>query len=311
MKPADRIGNYLRERFPEMPLAPAAASIPQQAPWMPDAAAESLVNLPGQTAPAFHESRDGLNSGLSAHVIDPVRAWPDLLVNHHRTRLLIFVTLVGTFALAAVIAVWWTRERRLHIATRALADQLQAANALLAAEAREDALTGALSRRYFLELLRHEIDRAYETGTPLCLAIADLDYFKQINDRFGHPAGDRALQHFVDICRTELRSDDALGRLGGEEFGIVLPATSLATGLAVVERLRAQVRAVRCAELADDVLLSVSVGITELAAKQDQLERLMSRADLALYSAKSAGRDRCAASPPDDTVPPRMPERTC
>ncbi|PXW23550.1 sensor domain-containing diguanylate cyclase [Paraburkholderia caballeronis] len=308
MNAIDRVNTYLRERFTEIALQPAAPSVRRVAPWVPRADAEQLVELPGQPTPALYESRGGLNSGLSAHLVDPVNSWPELLANHHRNRLLIFLTLAGTVALAAVISVSWVRERRLHRATRELAEQLQSANALLAAEARDDALTGALSRRYFLDLLRHEIDRAYEVGAPLCMAIADLDYFKQINDRFGHPAGDRALQHFIETCRTELRADDAVGRLGGEEFGILLPATTLTTGLTVVERLREQVRNRHCAELPADVILSVSIGITELAAKQDQPERLMSRADRALYAAKSAGRDRCEAVPPDGAVPPRTPE---
>ncbi|HTH62002.1 MAG TPA: diguanylate cyclase [Paraburkholderia sp.] len=310
MTPAARLGSYLRDRFPEIPLEPAAASVRRQAPWFPRAEAASLLTLPDEPAPALHESQGGLNSGLSAHLIDPLSAWSDLLANQRRNRLLIFVTLAGSATLAGVITLSWVRERRLHRATRGLADQLQAANALLSAEARDDALTGALSRRYFIDLLRHEIDRAYETGTPLCLAIADLDHFKQINDRFGHPAGDLALQHFVDICRAELRTDDAVGRLGGEEFGILLPATPLATGLTVAERLCAEVRSYRSAELPADVRLTVSVGISELAANHDQLERLMSRADFGLYTAKSAGRDRCAAVSPDDPVPPYMPERT-
>jgi diguanylate cyclase (GGDEF)-like protein len=311
---AERISRYQHERFTQIALARAAASLHRQAPWVPRDTAASLMRLPGETAPSFLEVRSGLNSGLSAHLIDPLNAWPDLLANHRRNRLLIFATLAGTFALAAVVTLSWVRERRLHLATRGLADQLQAANALLAAEARIDALTGALSRRYFLDLLRHEIERAYEAGTPLCLAIADLDYFKQINDRFGHPVGDRALQHFIDICRAELRTDDAVGRLGGEEFGILLPATPLATGLAVVERLREQVRTRRCADLPEELALSVSVGISGLAANQDSIERLMSRADLALYTAKAGGRDRCAAAAPDDAAggdppPPRTTER--
>ncbi len=148
-----------------------------------------------------------------------------------------FLTLAGTAALAWVITVSYVRERRHHRATRDLAEQLQSANTLLSAEARHDALTGALSRRYFLDLLRHEIERAHASGEPLCMAIADLDHFKQINDRFGHAAGDRALEHFVDTCRAELRGSDAIGRLGGEEFGILLPATALEGGREVVERL--------------------------------------------------------------------------
>src|SRR5471032_3513308 len=132
------------------------------------------------------------------------------------------MTLFGVVLLAMVIAASYRRERRLHRATRDLAEQLQSANTLLSAEARHDALTGALSRRYFLDLLRREIERAHASHEPLCMAIADLDHFKQINDRFGHAAGDLALEHFVDTCRAELRGNDSIGRLGGEEFGILL-----------------------------------------------------------------------------------------
>ncbi|MBV8626448.1 MAG: GGDEF domain-containing protein, partial [Paraburkholderia sp.] len=126
---------------------------------------------------------------------------------------------------------------------------------------------------------------------------------KQINDRFGHAAGDRALEHFVETCRAELRGADAIGRLGGEEFGILLPATSLAAGLEVVERLRQHLKAAPSPKLPPMVVLSVSIGITELSP-EDLPERIMSRADLALYEAKSAGRDRSKAVPPDDTAPP-------
>ena len=305
MNAVDRVNTYLRERFSTLGLQSAAQAATRAAPWIPHAEAGQMVELPGRRAPALYEQRGGLNSGLSAHLVDPVNAWPELIANHRRDRLLIFLTLAGTAALAAVISVSWVRERRLHRASRDLAEQLQAANALLAAEARHDALTGALSRRYFLDLLRREIDAAYAAGTPLCMAIADLDYFKQINDRFGHPAGDRALQHFVETCRAELRADDAVGRLGGEEFGILLPATSLSAGRAVLERLRQQVATRICADLPAEAALSVSIGVTELAASQDQPERLMSRADLALYMAKAAGRDRCEAMTAEGVVPPR------
>jgi diguanylate cyclase (GGDEF)-like protein len=310
MNAVDRVNTYLRERFSEVALHSAEDDSLALAPWMPRAQAARMVELPGQQIPALYEWRGGLNSGLSAHLVDPLNAWPELIANRRRDRILIFLTLTGTAALAAVISVSWVRERRLHRASRDLAEQLQSANAMLAAEARVDALTGALSRRYFLDLLRREIDRAYASGTTLCMAIADLDHFKQINDRFGHPAGDRALKHFVDTCRTELRSDDAVGRLGGEEFGILLPATSLSTGREVIERLRQKVKVSACAELPAESNLSVSIGITELAADQDQPERLMSRADLALYMAKAGGRDRCEAMPADGAVPPRATAET-
>lgn len=302
MNPGERVNMYLRDRFPPLEIRSLSADMRAEEPWVPTAAAAQLFDMPRHRTPALYESRGGLNSGLSAHLVDPIATWPELHRSHGRDRLLVFLTLVGTVTLTWVITVSWTRELRHHRATRDLAEQLQAANALLAAEARHDALTGALSRRYFLDLLRHEIDRARASGTPLCMAIADLDHFKQINDCYGHAAGDHALEHFVDTCRAELRGTDAVGRLGGEEFGIVLPSTRLAEGIEVMERLRKRFKGSQPAKLPEDVELAVSIGITEYAP-DDPPERLISRADIALYAAKSAGRDRTEARAPDDTSP--------
>jgi diguanylate cyclase (GGDEF)-like protein len=302
MTAAERVSTYRREVFPAVEIQPLAGQLRRDAPWVPDAIAAQLFNMPGQSIPTLYQMRGGLNSGLSAHLVDPLGGWNELLRNRKRDHLLVFLTLAGTVSLAWVITVSYLRERRHHRATRDLAEQLQAANTLLSAEARHDALTGALSRRYFLDLLRHEIDRAHATGEPLCMAIADLDHFKQINDCFGHATGDRALEHFVDTCRNELRGNDAIGRLGGEEFGILLPATSLSAGLEVVERLRVGLKAMPCAKLPAAAGLSVSIGITELSP-DDLPERIVSRADAALYAAKSGGRDRSEAVPPDDTAP--------
>jgi diguanylate cyclase (GGDEF)-like protein len=301
MSPAERRIIYRRETFPDL-LIREDTQVREQAPWVPASVVAQLFGVIEQPAPALYQNRGGLNSGLSAHLVDPLAAWPELLRNHKRDHLLVFLTLAGTVALALVITVSYVRERRHHRATRDLAEQLQSANTLLSAEARHDALTGALSRRYFLDLLRHEIDRAHASREPLCMAIADLDHFKQINDRFGHAAGDRALEHFVGTCRAELRGSDAIGRLGGEEFGLLLPATDLADGREVVERLRLRLKAVPSPKLPDSAGLSVSIGITELSP-DDLPERIMSRADTALYAAKTGGRDRTEALPPDDTAP--------
>lgn len=302
MTPAERKTIYLRDAIPDIHIS-VDSQVREQAPWVPSAVAGQLFGMSDRPMPSLYQTRGGLNSGLSAHLVDPLVAWPELLRNHKRDHLLVFLTLAGTVALAWVITVSYVRERRHHRATRDLAEQLQSANTLLSAEARHDALTGALSRRYFLDLLRHEIERAHAGNEPLCMAIADLDHFKQINDRFGHAAGDRALEHFVDTCRAELRGADAIGRLGGEEFGLLLPATDLAGGHEVVERLRLRLKAVPSAKLPASVGLSVSIGITELSP-DDLPERIMSRADMALYAAKSGGRDRTEALPPDDTAPP-------
>ena len=302
MSATDRMTIYRREILPDIRIQ-VNPQVREQAPWVPASVAGQLFGMSGQPAPSLYQARSGLNSGLSAHLVDPLAAWPELLRNHKRDHLLVFLTLAGTVALAWVITVSYVRERRHHRATRDLAEQLQSANTLLSAEARHDALTGALSRRYFLDLLRHEIEHAHAVNEPLCMAIADLDHFKQINDRFGHAAGDRALEHFVDTCRAELRDSDAIGRLGGEEFGLLLPATDLAGGREVVERLRLRLKAVPSPKLPASVGLSVSIGITELSS-DDLPERIMSRADTALYAAKTGGRDRTEALPPDDTAPP-------
>ncbi|RAS35908.1 sensor domain-containing diguanylate cyclase [Paraburkholderia bryophila] len=302
MSAADRKIIYRRETFSDISIQ-VDALVRDQAPWVPASIAGQLFGMSERPVPSLYQARTGLNSGLSAHLVDPLAAWPELLRNHKRDHLLVFLTLAGTVALAWVITVSYVRERRHHRATRDLAEQLQSANTLLSAEARHDALTGALSRRYFLDLLRHEIERAHANNEPLCMAIADLDHFKQINDRFGHAAGDRALEHFVDTCRAELRGSDAIGRLGGEEFGLLLPATDLAGGREVVERLRLRLKAIPSPKLPASVGLSVSIGITELSP-DDLPERIVSRADTALYAAKSGGRDRTEALPPDDTAPP-------
>ncbi|KXU89217.1 diguanylate cyclase [Paraburkholderia monticola] len=302
MSTAERRIIYRRETFPDL-LIREDTEVREQAPWVPASVAAQLFGMIEQPAPALYQNRGGLNSGLSAHLVDPLAAWPELLRNHKRDHLLVFLTLAGTVALAWVITVSYVRERRHHRATRDLAEQLQSANTLLSAEARHDALTGALSRRYFLDLLRREIDRAHAGREPLCMAIADLDHFKQINDRFGHATGDHALEHFVDTCRAELRGSDAIGRLGGEEFGLLLPATDLAAGREVVERLRLRLKATPSPKLPAAAGLSVSIGITVLSP-DDLPERVMSRADTALYAAKTGGRDRTEALPPDDTAPP-------
>jgi diguanylate cyclase (GGDEF)-like protein len=122
------------------------------------------------------------------------------------------------------------------------------------------------------------------------LALLDLDHFKAVNDRYGHPTGDRALRRFCEIVQAEARLDDALGRLGGEEFGLLLPGTDLAGAHAFADRLRATVARETAA---GEVGLTVSIGLCESSPETTPQELLRS-ADIALYSAKGAGRN-CVA----------------
>lgn len=154
-----------------------------------------------------------------------------------------------------------------------------------------DALTGIHNRRRFLELTEQDMHRAIRFGRPLSLAIFDLDHFKKVNDLHGHPAGDRVLCTVTGAVQGVLRATDHFGRLGGEEFGILLPETS-ASGAAVMgERVRAAVaRASHGVEGLGAV--TISLGVAELASPQMSLNDLLARADAALYAAKEGGRNR-------------------
>jgi diguanylate cyclase (GGDEF)-like protein len=151
-----------------------------------------------------------------------------------------------------------------------------------------DALTGVLNRGAFQERLDEVLGAP--DHQPVVLALLDLDHFKLVNDRHGHPAGDRALRRFCEIVQAEARLDDALGRLGGEEFGLLLAGTDLAGAHAFADRLRATV----ARETASgEVRLTVSIGLCESGPGMTA-EDLLRSADVALYSAKGAGRNRVA-----------------
>ncbi len=154
-----------------------------------------------------------------------------------------------------------------------------------------DSLTELANRRHFLERLDAEAERARRYGRPLCVAMVDLDHFKAINDTHGHAAGDEALRRFAALCREALRASDVIGRLGGEEFGIVLPETGIDAALPVMERLREMVGAQRMHEAAGSVDFTISAGVAELRP-EDEVSKLLGRADQALYAAKRQGRNR-------------------
>lgn len=156
---------------------------------------------------------------------------------------------------------------------------------------RRDPLTGVLNRRGFMA----ELDEAIASGTQGCVAIFDIDHFKGVNDNFGHGVGDQVIQRFVAVAQAHLRECDDLGRIGGEEFAVVLRDVNEAEAHAICERLRDAVSRAPC-ELGNICLrMTVSGGIAELGA--DLAADILNRADTALYRAKSAGRNRvCLAA---------------
>jgi diguanylate cyclase (GGDEF)-like protein len=126
----------------------------------------------------------------------------------------------------------------------------------------------------------------------MSVAILDIDWFKKINDRFGHAAGDTVLKGVVDICRQSLRDTDIIGRIGGEEFAVLLMESDLDDALVVARRLKNSVDSHAFQFEDRDIRCTISVGISRLIPGTDSLETLMKRADEALYKAKKTGRNR-------------------
>ena len=160
----------------------------------------------------------------------------------------------------------------------------------LVQQAMHDPLTGIFNRRHVEDVLRKEVDRAERHARPLAVAMMDADHFKSINDTYGHQTGDEVLREISERCRKMLRSNDVLGRYGGEEFVIVFPETNIGEAAIVAERLRAAV-AENPIQVGDNTLAAtVSIGLAAFAPGQD-LEKLFERADSALYAAKQDGRN--------------------
>jgi diguanylate cyclase (GGDEF)-like protein/PAS domain S-box-containing protein len=154
-----------------------------------------------------------------------------------------------------------------------------------------DELTGILNRRRFFELGNAERNRVVRYNQPTGLLMLDLDHFKQVNDHFGHAAGDMVLTTFTDTVNGLLRGVDVFGRVGGEEFAALLPQTDIAGTLVFAERLREGIEGLRIPALGD-VRVTVSIGATVLTAEDTSIEVALLRADCALYEAKSTGRNR-------------------
>lgn len=159
--------------------------------------------------------------------------------------------------------------------------------------ASRDPLTGALNRRAFAERADHELARRKRQGNALCLAVFDLDHFKQINDRHGHAMGDQVLQAFSQHCREQLRHTDLFARFGGEEFVLLLPDTDEQQASTLLERLREGWAQQVFATPLGSLQVTVSIGLVRIDA-DPPLELWVERADAALYQAKSAGRNRLA-----------------
>ena len=154
-----------------------------------------------------------------------------------------------------------------------------------------DGLTQLFNRRFFNETLEREINRCKRYERPLSLVIFDVDYFKRINDEFGHVAGDALLRQLSTVVKSRVRREDILARVGGEEFAVILPEIGVTGALATAEKVREVVEATTFAFEESVMPCTVSLGVAELGA-QDDPKTLYGRADAALYRAKQGGRNR-------------------
>lgn len=177
--------------------------------------------------------------------------------------------------------------------------ELQHANRGLETLAHTDALTGLLNRRAADERLLAEWHRTMRTGSGATLVMLDIDHFKQINDRYGHLAGDTVIRTLARAIKAEVREMDLASRYGGEEFLVILPQTGIQGAYGFAERLRRRVEACEAAHAGEVIRFTISLGLAELSARDPAHMSALDRADQALYSAKKAGRNRteCAPAP--------------
>lgn len=163
------------------------------------------------------------------------------------------------------------------------------------AQARHDPLTGSLNRKGLDEAMEREIARARRLGSPLCLALLDVDNFKTINDRLGHSGGDAALVHLAQVTREVMRPQDLLARYGGEEFVLVLPDTAAESGVAAMTRLQRELTTRFFLQGTEKVLITFSAGVAQLHGNESSPDAIR-RADQAMYLAKRSGKNRVMAA---------------
>jgi len=256
---------------------------------------ETLGNLAN---PVVIRARTTLQGGLTVYAVTPVTEIARIRVERLGYFWWAFLTYMGLGLALLSVAAYYARERRHLRETLALNTSLQTVNQDLEHEVRHDPLTGVFNRGYFVKLLGDAIASA-SNFTPasalpshrFCVAVIDLDFFKPINDTYGHAAGDRALLEFVEVCQATLRARDHFGRIGGEEFAVLLPDADEDVAESVLDRMRVQVEQTHFAFHQHTLHFTFSAGVTAYESG-DQVDGILQRADRALYYAKAHGRNR-------------------
>jgi len=174
-------------------------------------------------------------------------------------------------------------------------NKMNEALALIGVQNDHDAMTGVLNRRKLDEELTAELARARRYGRPLSVLMMDIDHFKRVNDTYGHLGGDEVIRHVASLAKTCLRASDFIGRYGGEEFVVVLPEIALHDAEVVAERIRATLADSSVPFAGSQIVVTSSLGVTELRPETERSEALIREADEALYVSKARGRN-CVSS---------------
>jgi diguanylate cyclase (GGDEF)-like protein len=209
----------------------------------------------------------------------------------------VIIALVFSYVITNVVGVFSSRDffsrRRAAFLARREEARVQAELERLAAT---DPLTGVYNRRRLLELASDAFYRYRRYRRPFSILVMDMDGFKNVNDTFGHQQGDSVLIQFSRSLIVEKREGDALGRMGGDEFCLILPETEPSAAAALAERILARCGVIRLYNGVEEVLVTTSIGITTARPDDQALDVLFARADSALYTAKHQGRNRYAAA---------------
>jgi diguanylate cyclase len=244
----------------------------------------AIIRWEGQSTPSILVEQARTGDFLKIHVLRSLRGIEAM--RHERISLFLLLSLTGMLlVLLAGGSIVYLRRISAH------RREMTRLNRALAYQAGTDPLTGCANRRCFLAALDAEFRRTRRYGHPLSVISLDLDHFKAINDQYGHSGGDEALRHFTLVVKAVLRSADLLGRLGGEEFTILLTETGFEQAALLAERVRAIIEATPVQFGDEQIPMTISGGIAQLQ-EGESVEQLLDRADKVLYQAKSGGRNR-------------------
>ncbi len=205
---------------------------------------------------------------------------------------LLFVMSTMSLGVATLLSQHRATTKDLEARVRERTAEITAANLQLAQLAVTDPLTGVLNRRALVDVLCREIERARRYGQPLAVIVFDIDHFKEVNDRYGHSAGDEVLQRVTAVATSVIRHADAMARYGGEEFVIVAPETGEKAAMQLAERVRCEVRSTEIVVRSHALRVTASFGVAAFQPDDQGPDEVLRRADHALYAAKASGRDR-------------------